>query len=199
MILQYSVIISTVFFLSTVISLAVKCSSYKTIRTKTWKKYNYGFSEELEVLTSTSHSALLLVAEVADCLPVVLRKTYCFFLWSSHVRNFSCSAWNNRTTSPCNYTHKHISTSIFRRVLMCFNCVSAASWLRCILVKPSNYKLMLFNVPTPLSIVSLLSLHFMNRTTFQLVLQFTELTWEAEKLKYYNTDNISSCTFVNQT
>lgn len=31
--------------------------------------------------------------------------------------------------------------------------------------------------PTPLSIVSLLSLHFMNRTTFQLVLQFTELTW----------------------
>lgn len=31
-------------------------------------------------------------------------------------------------------------------------------------------------LPTPLSIVSLLSLHFMNRTTFQLVLQLTELT-----------------------
>lgn len=52
------------------------------------------------LLTSISHRALLLVAEVADCLPVVRRKTYCFFLWSSHVRNFSCSAWNNRTTSP---------------------------------------------------------------------------------------------------
>lgn len=33
-------------------------------------------------------------------------------------------------------------------------------------------------LPTPLSIVSLLSLHFMNRTTFQLVLQLTELTWK---------------------
>lgn len=29
---------------------------------------------------------------------------------------------------------------------------------------------------TPFSIVSLLSLHFMKRTTFQLVLQFTEFT-----------------------
>lgn len=41
------------------------------------------------------------------------------------------------------------------------------------------YKLMFhknMRVLTPLSIVSLLSLHFMNRTTFQLVLQFTELT-----------------------
>lgn len=62
---------------------------------------------EHDVLTSTSHSALLLVAEVADCRPVVLRKTYCFFLWSSHVRNFSCSAWNSLTTSPCNYIHIH--------------------------------------------------------------------------------------------
>lgn len=52
-------------------------------------------------LTSTSHSAFELVAEVADCLPVVLRKTCCFFLCSSQVRNFSCSAWNNLTTSPC--------------------------------------------------------------------------------------------------
>lgn len=59
------------------------------------KQYNYYNS-----LTSISHRALLLVAEVADCRPVVRRKTYCFFLWSSHVRNFSCSAWNNRTTSP---------------------------------------------------------------------------------------------------
>lgn len=34
----------------------------------------------------------------------------------------------------------------------------------------------LIRVPTPLRIVSLLSLHFMNKTTFQLVLQFTEFT-----------------------
>lgn len=52
------------------------------------------------LLTSISQRALLLVAEVADCRPVVRRKTYCFLLWSSHVRNFSCSAWNSRTTSP---------------------------------------------------------------------------------------------------
>lgn len=38
-------------------------------------------------------------------------------------------------------------------------------------------------LPTPLSIVSLLSLHFMNRTTFQLVLQLTELTWKARSRK----------------
>lgn len=63
-----------------------------------------------DVLTSISQSALLLVAEVADCRPVVLRKTYCFFLWSSHVRNFSCSAWNKRTTSPCSYTHTQLIT-----------------------------------------------------------------------------------------
>lgn len=53
------------------------------------------------VLTSTSHRAFELVADVADCLPVVLRKTCCFFLCSSQVRNFSCSAWNSLTTSPC--------------------------------------------------------------------------------------------------
>lgn len=51
-------------------------------------------------LTSTSHRALELVADVADWRPVVLRKTCCFFRCSSHVRNFSCSAWNSRTTSP---------------------------------------------------------------------------------------------------
>ena len=43
---------------------------------------------------------LLLVAAVAATRPVVRRKTYCLFLFSSHVRNFSCSAWNKRTTSP---------------------------------------------------------------------------------------------------
>lgn len=53
------------------------------------------------LLTSTSHRALELVADVADCRPVVLRKTCCFFLCSSHVRNFSCSAWKSLTTSPC--------------------------------------------------------------------------------------------------
>ncbi|TNN57405.1 hypothetical protein EYF80_032374 [Liparis tanakae] len=36
--------------------------------------------------------ALELVAEVADCRSVVLRKTCCCFLYSSPVRNFSCSA-----------------------------------------------------------------------------------------------------------
>lgn len=51
-------------------------------------------------LTSTSHKALLDVADVAEVLAVNLRKTTCFFLYSSIVRNFSCSAWNNRTTSP---------------------------------------------------------------------------------------------------
>ncbi len=52
------------------------------------------------VPTSISQSALELVAAVADVRPVVRRKTYCFFLYSSPVRNFSCSAWNIRTTSP---------------------------------------------------------------------------------------------------
>ncbi|TNN41323.1 hypothetical protein EYF80_048497 [Liparis tanakae] len=39
-------------------------------------------------LTSTSQSALLLVAEVADWRPVVRRKTYCFFLWSSQMSSY---------------------------------------------------------------------------------------------------------------
>lgn len=51
-------------------------------------------------LTSTSHKALLLVAAVADVLPVVRKNTCCFFSYSSIVRNFSCSAWNKRITSP---------------------------------------------------------------------------------------------------
>lgn len=63
------------------------------------------------LLTSTSHNALLLVAEVADWRPVVRRKTYCFFRWSSQVRNFSCSAWNSRTTSPW---ERHRNTSLPR-------------------------------------------------------------------------------------
>lgn len=46
---------------------------------------------------------------MADCLPVVLRKTCCFFLCSSQVRNFSCSAWNNLTTSPCQSPEHSIS------------------------------------------------------------------------------------------
>lgn len=50
--------------------------------------------------TSTSHRALELVADVADCLSVVRRKTCSLLLYSSQVRNFSCSAWNKRTTSP---------------------------------------------------------------------------------------------------
>ena len=40
------------------------------------------------------------MADVAEVRPVVLRNRYCFLLYSSHVRNFSCSAWNSRTTSP---------------------------------------------------------------------------------------------------
>lgn len=51
-------------------------------------------------LTSTSHRALELVAEVADCLRVVRRKTCSLPLYSSQVRNFSCSAWKSLTTSP---------------------------------------------------------------------------------------------------
>ena len=43
-------------------------------------------------ITSTSHKALELVAAVAEVLPVVLKNTYCFFLYSSPVKNFSCSA-----------------------------------------------------------------------------------------------------------
>jgi len=54
--------------------------------------------------TSTSQRALELVAKVAVARSVVLRKTYSCFLYSSHVRNFSCSAWNSRMTSPWNDT-----------------------------------------------------------------------------------------------
>lgn len=119
--------------------------------------------ENTTMLTSTSQSALLLVAEVADWRPVVLRKTYCFFLWSSQVRNFSCSAWNNRTTSPYKcQTYKEINTCYM--FCSCF----VDNFMSCHWGK---------SLPTPFSIVSLLSLHFMNRTTFQLVLQLTELTW----------------------
>lgn len=46
----------------------------------------------LSALTSTSHRALELVAEVADCRRVVRRKTCSLLLYSSQVRNFSCSA-----------------------------------------------------------------------------------------------------------
>lgn len=51
-------------------------------------------------LTSTSQRALELVAEVADCRRVVRRKTCSLPLYSSQVRNFSCSAWKSLTTSP---------------------------------------------------------------------------------------------------
>ena len=40
------------------------------------------------------------MAEAADVLAVSRKKTLCFFLYSSIVRNFSCSAWKSRTTSP---------------------------------------------------------------------------------------------------
>ena len=50
--------------------------------------------------TSISQRALELVAEVADILPVVRKNTWRFLRYSSHVKNFSCSAWNRRTTSP---------------------------------------------------------------------------------------------------
>ena len=60
-----------------------------------------------DLVTSISHKALELVAAVADVRPVVRRNTYCFFLYSSPVRNFSCSAWKSRTTSP--YSQKTIS------------------------------------------------------------------------------------------
>lgn len=38
---------------------------------------------------------------MADWRSVVRRNTCSLPLYSSHVRNFSCSAWNSRTTSPC--------------------------------------------------------------------------------------------------
>lgn len=64
-------------------------------------------------LTSTSQSALELVAEVADWRSVVLRNTCSLPLYSSQVRNFSCSAWKSRTTSPCGWGwgggHSHAS------------------------------------------------------------------------------------------
>ena len=50
--------------------------------------------------TSTSHRALDDMAEAADVLAVRRKKTLCFFLYSSIVKNFSCSAWKSRTTSP---------------------------------------------------------------------------------------------------
>ena len=53
-----------------------------------------------DYITSTSHKALLEMADVAEVLAVNLRKTFCFFLYSSMVKNFSCSAWKRRTTSP---------------------------------------------------------------------------------------------------
>ena len=53
------------------------------------------------LLTSTSHMALELVASVFLDRPDVLRNTFRPTPCLSHVRNFSCSAWNSRTTSPC--------------------------------------------------------------------------------------------------
>lgn len=44
--------------------------------------------------------ALLEVADVAELRAVKRRNTFCFFLYSSIVKNFSCSAWKRRTTSP---------------------------------------------------------------------------------------------------
>jgi len=89
----------------------------------TWKQNQQSLTLKILSLTSISHKALLLVAEVADCRPVVRRKTYCFFLWSSHVRNFSCSAWNNRTTSPCrggkHLSWREMSTLIFKANWLC--------------------------------------------------------------------------------
>ena len=91
-------------------------------------------SLKIFLLTSISHRALLLVAEVADCRPVVRRKTYCFFLWSSHVRNFSCSAWNNRTTSPWTEGERLLLSKIFSLI---FKPLWPVWWSR------SDYKLML--------------------------------------------------------
>lgn len=114
------------------------------------------------LLTSTSHRALELVAEVADCRPVVLRKTCCFFLCSSHVRNFSCSAWKSLTTSPCMSMQdgSKRKMSLKRKPVCC----------------PEKSRMPKSIQLTPFKMSSLLSLHFMKRTIFQLVLQLTELT-----------------------
>lgn len=68
-------------------------------------------------LTSTSHNALLLVAAVADVLPVVRRNTFCFFSYSSIVRNFSCSAWNKRITSPPLSISSTFSSCLMNKVI----------------------------------------------------------------------------------
>lgn len=65
------------------------------------RREGLGPGHRSRALTSTSQRALELVAEVADWRSVVRRKTCSLPLYSSHVRNFSCSAWNSRTTSPC--------------------------------------------------------------------------------------------------
>ena len=49
------------------------------------------------------------------------------------------------------------------------------------MLRPYMEVLLIRRAPTPFRMVSLLSLHFMNRTTFQLVLQFTEFTWREEE------------------
>ena len=66
----------------------------------------------LDACTSTSQRAFELVADVAVVRPVVRKNTRCFFLYSSPVRNFSCSAWNSRTTSPCTAIHRIFWSSL---------------------------------------------------------------------------------------
>lgn len=79
-------------------------------------------------LTSTSQRALELVAEVADCRRVVRRKTCSLPLYSSQVRNFSCSAWKSLTTSPW---HRDVTVRTQRQHLL------RAPWLWFISCKPA--------------------------------------------------------------
>ncbi len=61
---------------------------------------NHAFSQKNDSITSTSHIALELVASVFWERPEVRRNTLRLSPYLSAVRNFSCSAWNMRTTSP---------------------------------------------------------------------------------------------------
>ena len=118
---------------------------------------------------------------MADVLPVVRRNTYCFFLYSSPVKNFSCSAWNMRTTSPCRCQQIYDVKKIY--IILRQSLDPSRIWnktLHCTelgVAYPFNQTLWKLIRRTPLSISSLFSLWSMKRLIFQHVLQLTEFTW----------------------
>ena len=112
--------------------ISIQCNN--RLKNYTWKKKEVTntsvtlfFLDTRELWTSTSHKALELVAAVADVRPVVLRKTYCFFLYSSPVRNFSCSAWNIRTTSPWKSPVNHHDLAFISFIIIAFFLTSVSN------------------------------------------------------------------------